>query len=56
MTQEEFNNQMDTRADKMCCPDKMAIKGAIAFAARMCLEHPELARVWYDAKPKVTLD
>ena len=56
MTQEQFNEQMDTRADKMVCPDKMAIRGAIAFAARMCLYYPELAKVWYDSKPKVTMD
>ena len=56
MTQEQFNEQMDTRPDKMVCPDKMALRAAIAFATRMCLDHPELAKVWYDGIPKVTMD
>ena len=56
MTQEQFNEQMNTRADKWSHLDKRAVKAGIAFAARMCVTYHELAKVWYDSLPKAAME
>ena len=56
MTQEQFDKQMKDFPERCCCPDKVALRAMINFSARMCLDHPELANVWYDGVPKVSMD
>ena len=56
MTQEQFNKQMKDFVERCNCPDKVALRAMINFSARMCLDYPELAKVWYDGVPKVSMD
>ena len=37
-------------------PERVSIKGAMAFMARMFYQYPSVAREWYDNLPKATMD
>lgn len=37
-------------------PERMSIKGAMAFMARMFYQYPNAAREWYENLPKATMD
>ena len=37
-------------------PERISIKGAMAFMARMFYQYPDAAREWYKNLPKVTMD
>ena len=57
MTQEQFDRQMEMWRNMYTDPNERSIaRGAIARTARLCTEHPDLAKVWYDKFPKVTMD
>ncbi len=57
MTQEQFDKQMEMWRNMYTDPNERCIaRGAIARTARLCTEHPDLAKVWYDKLPKVTMD
>lgn len=50
MTQEEFDRQM-AKAEKA-----HYVKGAVAWAVRLCVTHPALAMSWYERQPKAVQD
>ena len=56
MTQEEFIQKFEDYKDRYNYPEKIAIKGAISFAVRMCTTYPELAKEYYNSLPKATMD
>lgn len=37
-------------------PERVSIKGAMAFMARMFYQYPSVAREWYENLPKATMD
>lgn len=37
-------------------PERVSIKGAMAFMARMFYQYPDAAREWYENLPKATMD
>ena len=37
-------------------PERMSIKGAMAFIARMFYQYPSVAREWYENLPKAIMD
>ena len=37
-------------------PERVSIKGAMAFMARMFYQYPDVAREWYENLPKATMD
>ena len=37
-------------------PERVSIKGAMAFMARMFYQYPSVAREWYESLPKATMD
>ena len=37
-------------------PERVSIKGAMAFMARMFYQYPTVAREWYENLPKATMD
>lgn len=50
MTQQEFDRQM-AKAEKA-----HYVKGAVAWAVRLCVTHPALAMDWYERQPKAVQD
>ena len=37
-------------------PERVSIKGAMVFMARMFYQYPSVAREWYENLPKATMD
>ena len=37
-------------------PERVSIKGAMAFMARMFYQYPSVSREWYENLPKATMD
>lgn len=57
MTQEEFEQRIKRYSERYTDQmEKIMVKGAISFALRMATTYPELAKAYYDALPKATLD
>lgn len=57
MTQEEFNKCIEEYGNRDLNPmGRITRKGCIAFALRVATTYPELAKAYYDALPKVTMD
>lgn len=51
-----FTEKIKTFQGRYKHPESIAIKGAIAFMARMFYQYPNSARQWYDSLPKATMD
>lgn len=59
MTQQEFNTQIDDIRHWADPGDEMTymlLKAAVAKTMRMCIEHPELSKVYYDNLPKSVME
>lgn len=57
MTQEEFKQRINRYSERYTdLMEKIMVKGVISFALRMATTYPELAKVYYDSLPKVTMD
>lgn len=54
---DKFANKIDAFAERYKNnPERISIKGAMAFMARMFYQYPSVAREWYENLPKATMD
>lgn len=54
---DKFANKIDAFTERYKNnPERISIKGAMAFMARMFYQYPSVAREWYETLPKVTMD
>ena len=54
---DKFANKIDAFTERYKNnPERISIKGAMAFMARMFYQHPSVAREWYENLPKATMD
>ena len=54
---DKFTNKIDAFTERYKNnPERISIKGAMAFMARMFYQYPSVAREWYENLPKVTMD
>ena len=53
----KFTEKIDTFTERYKnTPERVSIKGAMAFMARMFYQYPSVAREWYENLPKATMD
>ena len=54
---DKFANKVDAFTERYKNnPERISIKGAMAFMARMFYQYPSVAREWYENLPKATMD
>ena len=54
---DKFANKVDAFTERYKNnPERVSIKGAMAFMARMFYQCPDAAREWYENLPKATMD
>ena len=54
---DKFANKVDAFTERYKNnPERVSIKGAMAFMARMFYQYPSVAREWYENLPKATMD
>ena len=54
---DKFANKVDSFTERYKNnPERVSIKGAMAFMARMFYQYPDVAREWYENLPKATMD
>jgi len=54
---EKFTEKIDSFKERYKNnPERVSIKGAMAFMARMFYQYPSVAREWYENLPKATMD
>ena len=54
---DKFANKIDAFTERYKNnPERISIKGAMAFMARMFYQYPSVAREWYENLPKATMD
>ena len=54
---DKFANKIDAFIERYKNnSERISIKGAMAFMARMFYQYPDAAREWYKNLPKVTMD
>ena len=56
MDLEKFTEKIKTFQGRYKHPEIVSVKGAMAFMARMFYQYPNVARLWYEQLPKVTMD
>ena len=52
----KFTEKIDAFTERYKNPERISIKGAMAFIARMFYQYPSVAREWYENLPKATMD
>ena len=53
---EKFTEKIDAFKARYKHPERISVKGAMAFMARMFYQYPNVARRWYEQLPKATMD
>ena len=54
---DKFTDKVDTFTERYKNnPERVSIKGAMAFMARMFYQYPNAAREWYENLPKAIMD
>ena len=56
MDLQRFTEKVNAYKARYGHPESISVNGAMAFMARMFYMYPDVARQWYDALPKATMD